>query len=299
MLVSAVMVGCGGGHDGGDGAPAAKDRGRAVVAEKRVGPRLLDITVRSPALGRTAKVRLLLPDRGAEPWPVLYLLHGCCDSYVSWTRSTDVEQLPTLRGVLVVMPEGGDVGFYSDWKDGPRWETFHTRELPAVLERYGAGERQSIAGLSMGGLGALGYAARHRDRFRAAASFSGLLHPLGAPDAILGLVEGYDANAEGLWGDPRSDRDIWAEHDPTGLVTRLRGLPMFVSSGDGRPGPLDLEGTFPDRTEAYVLRQTKAFLRRARRSGVRVRADLYGRGRHDWPYWERELHRALPMLLGE
>jgi diacylglycerol O-acyltransferase/trehalose O-mycolyltransferase len=45
-------------------------------------------------------VRLLLPRRfSAEPgrrWPVLWLLHGCCDTYESWTRSTDVEQLDGL-----------------------------------------------------------------------------------------------------------------------------------------------------------------------------------------------------------
>jgi hypothetical protein len=49
-----------------------------------------DLTIYSPALGRTAAVRLLLP-RGfaAQPtrrWPVLWLLHGCCDTYESWTR---------------------------------------------------------------------------------------------------------------------------------------------------------------------------------------------------------------------
>src|SRR5690242_7648441 len=84
------------------------------------------------ALARDAHVRLMLPDRGTRPWPVLYLLHGCCDSYQSWTRSTDVESIPALRSVLVVMPEGGDVGFYSNWRDGPAWETFHTRELPRL-----------------------------------------------------------------------------------------------------------------------------------------------------------------------
>src|SRR5690348_9674942 len=126
-----------------------------------------DLTVASPALGGTVKVRLLLPvrywSRPGVRWPVLYLLHGCCDSYQSWTRSTDVESIPALRGVLVVMPEGGDVGFYSNWRDGPAWETFHTRELPRLLERsYGAGVPRAIAGLSMGGLGAIDYAARHR-----------------------------------------------------------------------------------------------------------------------------------------
>src|SRR6185436_3362116 len=114
---------------------------------------ILDLTVRSPALGRTGKVRLMTP-AGYSPdksWPVLWLLHGCCDTYKSWTRSTDIEGMKPLRTVLVVMPEGGDVGFYADWKGGPGWETFHTEELPALLERnFGASDQQAIAGLSMG-----------------------------------------------------------------------------------------------------------------------------------------------------
>jgi diacylglycerol O-acyltransferase/trehalose O-mycolyltransferase len=70
-----------------------------------------DLTIDSPALGRTAMVRLLLPRRfSTQPnrrWPVLWLLHGCCDTYQSWTRSTDVEHLAGLADVLVVMPRLG------------------------------------------------------------------------------------------------------------------------------------------------------------------------------------------------
>src|SRR4030095_3335104 len=96
---------------------------------------------------------------------------GCCDTYESWTRSTDVEELALLRGVLVVMPEGGPVGWYSDWWNHgeggpPAWETFHLGELRQLLERgYGAGDSRVIAGLSMGGFGALSYAARNPSMF--------------------------------------------------------------------------------------------------------------------------------------
>jgi diacylglycerol O-acyltransferase / trehalose O-mycolyltransferase / mycolyltransferase Ag85 len=90
---------------------------------------------------------------------VLWLLHGCCDSYQSWTRSTDVDELAELADVLVVMPEAGEVGFYTDWCNGgrkgpPWWETFHLTELRQLLERdWRAGDRRVIAGLSMGGSG--------------------------------------------------------------------------------------------------------------------------------------------------
>ena len=77
--------------------------------------RVQDIVVDSKAVKAQVKVRLLLPMRFSKDrtrrWPVLYLLHGCCDTYVSWTRSTDIERLTRNLDVLVVMPDGGTVGF--------------------------------------------------------------------------------------------------------------------------------------------------------------------------------------------
>jgi diacylglycerol O-acyltransferase / trehalose O-mycolyltransferase len=297
-LAALLAVGC------GNGAEPAHDRapaGATVRAEQRVAPRILDLTVRSPALGADAEVRLITPvgwSKDGRAWPVLYLLHGCCDTYDSWTRETDVETLPQLRDVLVVLPEGGDVGFYSDWQDGPAWETFHLEELRALLERdYGAGTRRAVAGLSMGGLGAMGYAARHPDMFGAAASFSGTLHPLASPQAYLGLFGQFAADPLAVWGDPDAQREVWAAHDPTELADRLRGIALFVSSGDGRPGPYEPPGAGRNAIERSVLRESRAFVAALRRSDIPVRADFYGPGIHDWPYWERELKRALPVLL--
>lgn len=289
MLVCVALAGCGGSNTS---RPSSPPPAATIVGEQRIGPRVVDLRVRSRALGETTDVRLLLPDRGQQPWPVLYLLHGCCDTYESWTRSTSIERWPELRRVLVVMPEGGEVGFYSDWRAGPGWETFHARELPALLERrYGAGTQQAIAGLSMGGLGAIDYAARHPGSYRAAASFSGVLHPLAEPRIWLGLFSRYTDDPRAVWGDPTRDRARWAAHDPTELAPRLRGVRLFVSAGDGR-------GTRRDPVEATVGRESRSFAARVRRLRLRARLDLYRGGKHDWPYWQRELRRALPVLLG-
>jgi diacylglycerol O-acyltransferase/trehalose O-mycolyltransferase len=304
-LLALAVLGVGCGERAASPAPRGGDDTASVVREERVGARIVDLTVRSPALGKAGKVRLITPrgwsSRGrGRRWPVLYLLHGCCDSYESWTRETGVEDLDALRDVLVVVPEGGQVGFYSNWRQpGPAWETFHLVELRTILERdYGAGSRRSIAGLSMGGLGAMGYAARHPGLFRAAASFSGLLHPLADVEFHLGLFAVFAPRPDAIWGDPRRDRQIWAAHDPTELAARLRGTPLFVSSGDGRPGPLDDPGRRRDPIEATVSRESRAFVRRLRELRIPVEADFYGAGAHTWPYWERGLERALPLLLG-
>ena len=146
----------------------------------------------------------------------------------------------------------------------------------------------------MGGLGAMVYAARAPRRFRAAASFSGVLHP---DDGLVGLFGAYTPDPLAVWGDPEHDRATWRRHDPTALAGRLRGLPLFVSSGDGRPGPLDAPGAGQDPIEADVERESRAFAERLRRLRIPVTTRFYGAGRHDWPYWERELRRALPLLL--
>jgi S-formylglutathione hydrolase FrmB len=295
VLVALLLAGLVGGCGDGGAAPTSTPPHSPVVSQHRVASRQLDLTVRSKALGQTAKVRLLTPVRWSQSsskrWPVLYLLHGCCDTYESWTRSTDIGDLPQLRDVLVVMPEGGDIGFYSNWKDGPRWQDFHLRELPRILASYGAGPRRAIAGLSMGGLGAMDYAARRPRMFRAAASFSGVLHPLGVPRFWLGLFSSYTSDPGDVWGDPDTDRANWRRHDPTSLLPALKGLPLFVSSGDGRAAKRDA-------IEAEVGAESRAFARRARALHVPLDADLYPGGTHDWPYWQRELHRALPLLLG-
>jgi diacylglycerol O-acyltransferase/trehalose O-mycolyltransferase len=298
VLVAIAVASCGGSHR----LPRAPHPGAAggvhVVAERRVAPRIVDLTIRSRALGTTAKVRLLTPEgwtartRGRR-WPVLYLLHGCCDTYDSWTRSTDVEDLPALRRVLVVMPAGGAVGFYSNWRDGPAWETFHLDELRALLERrYGAGTPRAIAGLSMGGLGAMDYTARHPGMFAAAASYSGVLHPLAEPRYWLGLFSAYTSDPAAVWGDPKADRRTWAAHDPTELAGRLRGARLFVASGNGRrPGGRD-------PIEATVFGESRAFVARLHALRIPVRTDFYGPGTHAWRYWERDLRRSLPLLLG-
>ncbi|WP_394841242.1 esterase family protein [Pendulispora brunnea] len=278
-----------------------------VVDEQVVAPRTRDLTIASPALGGTAKVRLLLPkgwEESEHTWPVLYLLHGCCGDYTSWTSMTDVAALTENAGLIVVMPEAGRAGFYSNWWNGdqggpPGWETFHLSELRRILERdYRAGHRRAIAGLSMGGFGAISYAARHRGMFRAAAEFSGIVHTLaeGGPALVQGIVSHEVGDPLALWGDPSAQRAIWQAHNPYDLADRLIGIPLYLACGNGKPGPLDPPGRPDDGLERQLEGMNAEFVQRMRGAGANVTANLYGPGTHTWPYWERELHASFPML---
>lgn len=176
---------------GGCAAPSgpsatASSKAARVVSVNKIDDRTRDVMIDSPSVGEVT-VRLLVPAGSeADPnrrWPVLYLLHGANDpdTYRCWTRSTDVATLTTGLPLLVVMPEAGTEGYCSDWfNEGrggpPAGETFHLVELRQILERdWRASDHRAVAGLSMGGLGAMLYATHLPHLFRAAASFSGVL----------------------------------------------------------------------------------------------------------------------------
>lgn len=301
MLLLSLVAGCGGGSTDGGSAGSGSASGSASAG---AGTRVRDVTIDSAAVGTDVPVRILVPAGfDAEPdrrWPVLLLLHGCCDSQESWTVSSDLEEFSAGLPALVVMPSGGEVGFYSDWKSGPKWETFHTQELLTYLSReFRASDVRSVAGLSMGGLGALGYAARHPGMFRAVASFSGVAHTrIDARESagLVSLAGNYGADGQDLWGDPAADAANWALHNPYDLAPKLAGTPVYLSCGTGEPGPLDDPSASRDETEAGLYPQNVALASRAKAAGVEVTTSFYGAGTHTWPYWQRALHEAWPLL---
>jgi diacylglycerol O-acyltransferase / trehalose O-mycolyltransferase len=290
-------------------APAASaDTGIRLLAAKRVDTRLSDLTMSTPALAAPVHVRILVPSRygsGSRRYPVLYLLHGSFDDYRSWTDEGAAEKISARLQAIVVMPEGGDGGWYTNWfRPGPPdWETFHIDQLlPWVDAHYRTiptrGER-AIAGLSMGGFGALSYAARHPDLFAWAASFSGAVDIVnnGPVAAVIDLEAPADGGKPGdQFGDRVLNAINWRAHNPWDLAANLRGLRLRLDTGDGRPGPFDKGRLLPDPIEQQVHAMSVSLHDRLSSLGIAHVWDDYGAGTHAWPYWQRDLRRALPSL---
>jgi S-formylglutathione hydrolase FrmB len=164
--------------------------GLTLTGSTPVNGRITDLALRSSAMNATEHVDVMLP-RGYDPsgatrYRTLYLLHGTSGDHGTFVRNGIEAKVGDLP-VIVVMPDGGRFGAYSDWygqttlvgpeAPPPAWETFHVRELiPWIDAHYPTtGDRagRAIAGISMGGGGAMKYAARHPDLFGAAGSLSG------------------------------------------------------------------------------------------------------------------------------
>jgi diacylglycerol O-acyltransferase/trehalose O-mycolyltransferase len=286
-------------------APAVARAELTQVASQQLAPRLTEYTLKTDALAADTKVRVLLPD-GYDPsqrYPVLYLLHGCCDDWRSWTDKGQVTQITAGLPLIVVMPDGGQSGFYTDWyRPGPpRWETYHIGQLVPWVQRTfpvrAARAGRAIAGLSMGGFGALSYASRHPDMFVAAASFSGAVNtnePVvgGAPDATVYLDGGQAGDIFG----PRTTEEVrWRAHNPWDLAENLRPLKLTIRTGNGQPG--GPYGGGPDAIEFGVWRMSTSLHERLDALHVEHVWEDYGPGAHDWPYWARDLRTTLPQIM--
>jgi diacylglycerol O-acyltransferase/trehalose O-mycolyltransferase len=280
---------------------AASGTARAGAAT-RLGPRTLDVSVPSAALGRSAPVRLILPsDFGSRPErtdPVLYLLHGAHDDYTSWTRETDIEAFTEGRDLIVAMPDAGPTGIPSVWRDGPDYETFQVKEVPALLARdYRASGVRAVAGVSTGGYGAMAHAARHPGAFKAAASFSGILDTTapGVPAIMDAIVARENLPASSLWGHPLLNLLTWRDFNPRARATGLRGTALYVSQGSGVGGGNGGD-PLPGVLESALWPSAQGFAGTLARLGIRATTHLYSGGGHDWPYWKREFTTSWPML---
>ena len=279
--------------------PRGKDARKWHIRDKRkLSTRLREFFIYSPALGHTVGVRVLLPGVPQEVSPVIHLYHGGGDDFRSWTDFGAAEELTLDSPYLVVMPDGG-AGTYSRvavGSDVHDWPTFHTEELPEFLRKNFsvdfAPENQLLAGLSMGGYGAMKYAAWHPDRYSAAAAFSSPLDPLAAVPAfdIIAMREG--AKSMTLFGDPVTDRSEWIANSPYGLAENLQGLHLWLSAGSGS---LE-ESKDRDLLETMVNQQGERFSARLNSLGIRHSWFPRSSGLHNWTSWERELGAWLKTL---
>ncbi|MEV6333924.1 alpha/beta hydrolase family protein [Nocardia vinacea] len=258
------------------------------------------------------KVQVQWAARGGSA--AVYVLDGlrAPADHSQWVSDTDALRQFAGDNVTLVFPVGGRSSFYTDWyrpsstngqQTTYKWETFLTEELPAYLARFGVSPtNNAIVGASMGGNAALTLAGHHRDQFKFAGSFSGFVHPtfpMWNEAMRAAMWDEGNFNVDDMWG-PAGD-PAWSRNDATEQAELLRGLPVYVSTGNGQPGPLDLPYGLGNTVNAMALEAmtlTSAQMLRDRMAalGIPARFDIIN-GTHTWPYWQQALASARPMML--
>lgn len=207
--------------------------------------------------------------------PVLYLLHGMSDDHSAWTRNTSLERHAVAAGVAVVMP-AVHRSFYTDELHGHRYWTFLSDELPqlvgSMLRVSTRREDTFVAGLSMGGYGALKWALRRPEVFAGAASMSGALD-------VHELLEDpmREELATRVFGpDPAPEDDLFAllRGADVGALPRLH-----VSCG----------------TEDHLVDHSRRFVALAEEVGADITTD-FRPGEHEWGFWDAEIRTVLDWV---
>lgn len=136
----------------------------------------LTVIIPSPSIPEALGVA----DRAAsykinEPYPILYLLHGLGNDHSDWTSYTNVELFAEEQSMAVVMMSAENK-FYRKNGDGDDFFDFLSEELPAfVCNMFPVSDKPEhtyIAGLSMGGYGAMIHGLNYPERFAAIGAFS-------------------------------------------------------------------------------------------------------------------------------
>ena len=294
-------------------------------------------TIWSQALGITKHLIIYLPPSYADTassarrYPMAVYLHGAWGSETDWTAlgqlggTMDSLVAAGMQEMIIVMPDGDD-GWWTTWHGlndvaacrqasrpenadtycvpWPKYDDYVVHDVLAhtdsVYRTEPQRESRAIAGLSMGGYGAITIAARNPGTFSVAASHSGVLRPAMMIDSSSVATTGAPivrdastrdelrASSGGRWAiiEPAfgSDSISWITRDPSHLIAQMlrRGelVPsLFVDVGS-EDGLLPMNRSFRDRMAELQV------------------PVLYAEwpGKHDWPYWRAHLSESLRFI---
>jgi len=243
-----------------------------------------DVTFHSAALNRNMQYRVVLPTSiaaGAR-LPVVYLLHGGGGNFRDWSNYSNAAKFAE-RGLILVMPEGND-SYYVNAREPPqdRYEDYIVTDLIADVESKfpaAAGRaNRAIAGVSMGGFGAVKLALSHPDLFAFAGGISPAIDVPSRPFSIKRIQQ---------WRHHRSIFGSW------GTVTRRNGDPFVLARfADPARTPYmfltcgDQEGLLPANRNFAELLDQRHF---------RYEFHVVSGG-HNWNQWDERLPSVFQGL---
>lgn len=276
-----TAIGTGTAHAVGNG------HGLTIVDRNESQARLRYYRFRTDAIAWDPAINVILPDgyhTSGKRYPVMYFLHGGQQdfrAYDQWLVSASAR-----KDVIIVVPDGGAAGWYSNPVNANNgahnWETFHIEQLlpwvDANFRTYAEYDGRAVSGFSMGGFGALKYAAKYYGHFASVSSHSGpaslrrdaglVVHWANLSSAAVELAGGT------IYGAPLWNQAKVRDDNPMERIPSYRNKRIFLAAGT-RPDPINF---FDVANETQVLAGQREF-----------RAALHAAG---IPFIDRERNRG-------
>ena len=249
---------------------------------------LVELKFFSQMLGMQQEVYVVIPQKStngeigikggsdSKEYKCLYLLHGLTDDHTIWLRRTSIERYAADYGICVVMP-CGDRSFYTDMKYGMKYFSYITEELPRIISEFlkvsTKREDTYIAGLSMGGYGAIKAALKRPDVFSAGAGISTVADIKAKRfEDVLVLVFGEGKNI------PNSE-DLFFLAEETNKKTLKPRIFMGVGTEDFLyDANVKLKEKFEALDYDFTYRESQ--------------------GAHTWEFWDEYIQYVLEWMFG-
>ncbi len=250
----------------------------------------------SKKVGYPVEYSIYLPadyETSNRSYPVMYLLHGYSDDETGWIQFGEANIIADkgiangdFSSCIIVMPDG-KVSWYVNSFDGKDpWEDMFVQEfIPFVEKEYrirAQKEFRAIAGLSMGGYGALTLSMRNPDLFSSCVALSSGTFT----DEEITSNDNYDGYFKDIYG-PKSAGKVsehWKTYSPLHLLysvdkEKLKSIRFYIDCGDD-------DFLYKGNSELHV---------KMRDLGIpheyRVR-----QGGHQWSYWRTGLYDGLKFI---
>ena len=251
----------------------------------------LQIQFFSAALNVASTVNVILPEAnqgigmGAsrdERLPkVLYLLHGYSDDHSIWMRRTSVERYAANHNLAVIMPAVNH-SFYCNEVYGEKYWDYISDELPRTMRRFlrlsEKPEDTYVAGLSMGGYGAMRLALTYPEHFAGAASFSGAVDL-----ATVFYERNLEPGVSRVFGDLKEIKGT--EYDPFYLMEKNAKAThkpwLYVSCG----------------TKDFLFEQHRVFVPALRKNGWDVLSYEEPDAVHEWGFWDDQIRAFIELIF--
>lgn len=237
---------------------------------------LIQMNFHSPILDQGVNVNIILPEnRDNSKLQVLYLLHGHSGDYSNWVRFSNIEKYVSGKQVVVIMPSGYNV-YYTDAKNWVKAFSYLTQELPAMMNKMFnlnvPRERTYIAGLSMGGYGALKALFTYPEQYGKAASFSGALD---VKNMLNRLSEDRKVIFHTIFGE-----SIDKKEDLFELSKSFKHeADIYISCG----------------TEDFLFQDNEKFIHHLNHLNIK-HTYITKPGTHNWEFWDEEVKNVIDFF---
>ncbi|WPP49847.1 alpha/beta hydrolase [Catalinimonas niigatensis] len=246
------------------------------------------LDIPSEAMRKNIRAAVVLPDsyaHNSSAYPVLYLLHGGTGKFSDWHQKTPdkmlLHRLADQYNLIIVTPDGGATSYYFDspLEQSSQYETHIARELiekidgsyRTVQDRKG----RVIAGLSMGGHGAVFIATRHPELYFAAGSMSGVMNINTASWKVPeDFARSRAQNFASLLGPPKDSLNPYPDYTAVGMTEQIKasGLKLIFDCG----------------TDDFLI-DTNRDLHQKLLANETPHDYTERPGGHSWEYWENAL----------